>query len=193
MSLKKTLKKSLGHEEALEPLIEALCKWEPRKEENKNYPLIKDLVALSGLSYDKVRNQLQQIYKKVIDMAEEDLSFTMKEVEYIFYANTDKKSLSFKVKSLPVVPRVGEQISIPFFGAYLDNYSFYVESVNHDIEEDRQIVSIDLRQGYFNPYWYFRKAQAWEEGEINFDDLKNLNEYELKGKLKLGAYRFWYK
>ncbi|MFC0655485.1 hypothetical protein [Mongoliitalea lutea] len=190
--LKKTLIQNLGHEETYKALIEAICTWEPTND--KNSPSLKELVALSGLSYDRVRNQLQQMYRKLVDMTEEEhFFFTIAEVEYVFYVDTDKNSLSFRLKSLPVVPRVGEQISIPFFSAYLDSYDFYVEYVKHDMEEDRQVVSIILKQGLFNPYWYFRKAQAWEEGEIDYNDLKNLNEYQLKGKLNLKKYSFWRK
>ena len=69
---------------------------------------------------------------------------------------------------LPVIPRVGETVEIPFFRAYLDNTWFHVEKVRHEFTDTGQEVEIFLLPGEYNLYWHYRKDKAEEEGELHF-------------------------
>jgi hypothetical protein len=171
--------------------LEDLLNLDMDKEFENGHPSLKELSKRLDIKYDRIRKYLQEIYQVLIDSGEE-LPFSFSGVEYIFYVfGSGDKSASFSSNSLPVVPRLGESIDLPFLHAYFDSSTFYVNAVSYELTGTIQKVHFDLRSGYFNPYWYFRKAQAEEEGELSFHDMTHLNEYQQKAKLGIGRYKHW--
>lgn len=149
---------------------------------------LKELSAATGLKYGKIRKYMEEIYHDLVldHEARPVFSFTKVRFEFLISGFTKDKFITLEAGQLPVVPRVGEQISIPFFHAYLKTSHFYVDKVDHCFEEDAQIVKIWLQQGYYNSYWHYRKDKAKEEHEVAPMDFFHLEEHELKRKFGVG-------
>ncbi|WP_057936256.1 hypothetical protein [Algoriphagus resistens] len=191
LDMKERAKTLLQKDNAFNKFLEDLLNLDVDQEYENGYPTLKDISKRLDIKYDRLRRYLQDIYKILVEN-EDDIFFSFQEVEYTFYVfGRRDHSTSFTTKTLPVIPRLGETIDLPFFNAYFGSSTFYVNNVSYEFSGEMQKVFFDLRQGYFNPYWHFRKAQAEEEGELSFDDLMNLNEYQQKAKLGLGGYRAW--
>lgn len=151
-------------------------------------PSLKDLSAATGLKYGKIRKYMEEIYHDLVLDHEVRPVFSFVKIRYEFLIRgwTKDKFMTLEADQLPVVPRVGEQVSIPFFAAYLKTSHFYVDKIDHSFEEDLQTVKIWLKQGYYNSYWHYRKDKAEEEHEVGFMDFFDLEEHELKRKLGVG-------
>lgn len=149
-------------------------------------PSLKTLAGLTGLKYDLVRRQLKQIYEDLLPSYENQKLFQFQNVKYEFYIKGQNNSLFLDADSLPVVPRVGENIIVPFFKAYLGTDNFHVIEIQHTLFDKLQIIRIELKQGSYNLYWHFRKEKAEEEGELFWRDFYELDDYQLKKKLNIG-------
>ncbi|EAZ83059.1 hypothetical protein [Algoriphagus machipongonensis] len=187
--------KLLENDYVFNDFLKEFLKSSIAEEFENQIPSIKEISKRFNIKYDKLRKYLHLIYQELIGEGVAKIPFEFKNITYVFniYYDLKKQNLSFESRCLPVIPRVGESISISFFYAYFGYSHFYVEEITHEFLEDQQIVRIQLRPGYFNSYWRFRKDQAEEEGELAFDDLYNLNEYQLKVKLGIGRYKHWAK
>ncbi|MEJ8802828.1 hypothetical protein [Pontibacter sp. H249] len=151
-------------------------------------PSLKDLSAATGLQYGKIRKYVEEIYHDlVLDYeARPVFSFTKVRYEFLIRGWRKGKFMSLEADQLPVVPRVGEEVSVPFFSAYMRASHFFVEEINHYFDEETQVVKLWLRPGSYNTYWRFRKDKAKEEYEVGFMDFFELEEHELKRKLGVG-------
>jgi hypothetical protein len=153
-------------------------------------PTIKQLQEQTGIDYSKVRKHIREIYLDLIVGKDDDdfPPFSFGDVTYTISLQSmwNKRSLYFEVDSLPVIPRIGEEIEIPYFHAYLGERTFYVESIDHTLNDKGQSIHINLVPGYFNIYWHYRKAKAMEEQELNWNDFIDLNDYQLRDKLRVG-------
>ena len=156
-------------------------------DENAQMPSIKELCKSSGLKYGKVRKYIEDIYHDLVLDYEARPVFSFTKVRYEFFIRGRRRRfMDLEADQLPVVPRVGEAVTLPFFSAYLGTVDFFVEEVKHVFEEDMQVVELWLRHGSYNSYWHYRKDKAKEEEELHFMDWLNLEEYELKKKLGVG-------
>jgi hypothetical protein len=156
-------------------------------------PSVKDLCKSSGLSYGKVRRYIDDIYHDLVldDEARAGFAFTKVRFDFMMRGRR-KRFLDLEANRLPVVPRVGEEVSLPFFSAYLGETTFYVDKVEHIFDEEMQVVTIWLRPGYYNAYWHYRKDKAMMDEELPFADWLDLEEYELKMKLGIGGMAGYY-
>ncbi len=168
-----------------EVLLKALIAKDYYYDEDLSMPTLKELSNQTGITYQKVRNQLFLIYQDLVLADDKIAPLEFKEVEYLLSIYGRKNSLVHPVKSLPLMPRVGDNITIPYFTAYLNTHTFYVESISHEMTDQKQITYIHLLPGYFSPYWHFRKSKALEVGEIALNDSVYLDDYELKRRLKI--------
>lgn len=79
-------------------------------------PTLKELCSETGLTYGKAKKLIEQIYFDLV-LAEEGLrpvfSFKRQRFEFLLHGR-GKKYLNFTTDSLPILPRVGENISIVF-------------------------------------------------------------------------------
>ena len=94
-------------------------------------------------------------------------SFSKVKYEFLIRGWTTDKFMTLEADQLPVVPRVGEQVSIPFFSTYLKASHFYVEKIDHSFGEDLQLVRIWLKQGCYNSFGIIerirqRKNMRWD-------------------------------
>ena len=100
-------------------------------------PTIKDLVAETGLTYSVIRKQITQAYLDLVEDVDEGVIYRFINIEYWFHIQGYDGLAYFIVKEIPVIPRVGEEITIPLFKAYLGNDSYYVEKIEHELINDK--------------------------------------------------------
>jgi hypothetical protein len=187
-SMRKQAMKLLDEDREYRHLLKIITAKDYFYDEDLHIPSVKELAQLSGLAYDKVRKQVRDIYTDLV-LHESAKTFDVVDLEYWFYVKGYKNRLSFTVNTLPVIPRVGEQIRMPYFKAYLDTDYFFVEEVWHKMEDQKQIIEIKIAEGWYNLYWHFRLDQAVEEGEVNLEDKYTMKDYELKRILQIGRYK----
>jgi hypothetical protein len=158
-------------------------------DDNESIPSLKELSSATGLKYGKIRKLIEEAYSDLVLNYETKAIFSFTKIRYEFLMRgwQKEKFLALEADQLPVVPRVGEQVSLPFFSAHLGEKHFYVEKIDHKFEEDAQIISIWLRAGTYNSYWHYRKDKAQEENELPFFDFIKMDDFELKKKLKVGV------
>lgn len=111
------------------------------------------------------------------------LNLNFNNVRYQFYIRYYDYRCDFTVNNLSHVPRVGENIRLPFVSATMPLTSFYVENITHKFENNVQTIVITLKIGDYNEYWRFMYDRAIELKEIGFMDKFNLSETELKKKI----------
>jgi hypothetical protein len=94
----------------------------------------------------------------------------------------------YTIKHLPVVPRVGENFTIPYFRAKVGSDWFYARSIEHQFEDNKQIIYIRLSDGRYNLFWHLRKDEAYLKEEISTHDDYSGEDYELKYSMRLQRY-----
>jgi len=174
---------------AYENLLKLIIDKDYYYSENISFPSIKELQAELGISYPVIRNQLARIYDDLLDYEENGIDFSINEVEYIFTLRYFDNYASFKLDHLPVMPRVGEEINIPFLKAKVGTRSYYVDRIDYYLDDTKQTINISLRSGMYNHYWKLKKDEALLTGKISFDDYFAPMDYDLKEKL---GYPKWF-
>jgi hypothetical protein len=157
-------------------------------DDDASMPSLKELSQATGVAYGKIRKQVEDIYQDLIldHEARPLFAFTKVRYEFLIRGRRKNKFMTLEADQLPVMPRIGEEIALPFFSAYLETAYFFVENIEHRFEENAQLVKIWLRAGSYNSYWHYRKDKAKEEYELGFRDFYDLEEHELKRKLGVG-------
>jgi len=151
--------------------------------EEYHYPMIKELSQKTEIPYSQIRTYLLKIYRDLMDVENEDLKLPLDEVEYELSIEGLEKNVYLNLKNFPVLPRVGEHVVIRLFSEYLGNSHFYVSDIVHSMEDNKQVIFISLKKGFYNPYWRLRLAKAEETGEISIEENYKTPEYLLKKKL----------
>lgn len=95
----------------------------------------------------------------------------------------------FILAELPVVPRIGENMTIPFARAALGFDAFYVKNILYKIEGAKQIVDITLKAGDSNTYLKLRKDKAQALGELSHHEAWEINNYKMERKIRKGELR----
>lgn len=184
-------RKLLGRNARYERLLQYLINLNYPENEDCHIPSLKEIATVLDIKYDHVRKEIGMIYHDLnFDFDQPTIPFEFNRVLYEFSVKGIQNVIWMEVTSLPVIPRVGENIDLPFFKAYLGTTSFYVESIQHDFRDNQQIIHFRLKDGRYNLYWHFRKDKAWEEGGISIHDLIYLDDWELKRQLKIGRYSY---
>ena len=182
VSMAWTLPYYLGKGKEYENLIKFIC--EKNYDDDNDIPQIKDLLKEMGLSYARFTRLLKSLYA---DLREDD-DFVM-DVIGIKYRIRAKSpyygSVIFDMKNLPVVPRVGEKMEIPYFHEFLGTTSFYVKNVWHRLRNGHQRVEIEVTEGEYNLFWHLRLDEAIAREEIHWRELWDLSTSQLKDKLEI--------
>jgi len=147
-------------------------------DEDLPFPTLKQIEKETGLGTYQVRKQLETIYH---DLFENPLDF--KQVVINFNIEYNKIYANFECAKLSYIPRIGENIRLPFLMAKMGIDFFYVSDINQTFMETTQYIDINLKGGFFNSYWYYRKHKALETGEIGLGEQFKLFEFEMKERL----------
>ena len=143
------------------------------------FPKQKEVEEGTGLKSHTLRKLLLEMHEKIFTY-DRKLNLSFKKVLYHFHIRYSDHSFDFTLDKLTHLPRIGENISLPFVSAFTTLNWFYVDSIKHEFAEDSQVVTLILKEGDYNEYWRFMKDQAIEFDEINMRDIHSLNEAELK-------------
>lgn len=187
-SMKTFAKQLLGKGKKYDHFLRQLLKPYFLSSDEYTPTTIKLVAERAGLKYDTVRKYLHLIYEDLIKHDENHLDFAVNRVEYTFTMHYFDEYAYLTVNHLPILPRVGEQVNIPYFKAKVGTSMFYVESVDHLFTDKVQYVGINLRAGYFNHYWQIRKDEAFIKGEISPHEYYQVRDSQLKERLKLQKY-----
>lgn len=151
------------------------------------YPLLKDAAQEIGISYSKFKTLTLQLYEDV--RLDENFLFEEVSVRYTFNYHKKDKHITISFKELKVVPRVGEDVCLPFFRAYIPNWFFHVKSISHDFYRGLHEVNIELGEFSYNHYWKIRLDEAKLRHEISLHEENELSDSELQEKL--GFLPYW--
>ena len=146
------------------------------------FPKLKDLEEATALKSHILRKLLLQMHGQLFGFSN-NLKLSFPKVLYHFHIKYFDKYCHLTFDKLEYLPRVGENISLPFTKAAIGINWFFVEDIKHEFEDTTQNIYLTLTVGTNNSYWKFRKDQAIELNEIGINDLFDLNDYQLKKKV----------
>ena len=179
-SIKEQVIKLYKGKERYKGLITFLEAKDYFNDEDIPYPTLKQVESDTGLKTHQIRKQLNEIYESLFNY---EYTFDFNDVEIYFSVNYFERYANVKCSNLSQLPRVGENISLPFLKAKIGTDFFYVDDIRHSLLNNQQIIDISLKVGRFNSYWYYRKHKALETGEIGLFEEFKLNDYQIKDKL----------
>jgi hypothetical protein len=146
------------------------------------FPRLKDLEEGTGIKSHTLRKLLLQMHRQIFEYPN-NLKLSFNKVLYHFTINYYGKGCYFIIDKLEHLPRVGENISLPFIKAITHINWFYVDEIQHEFQGTTQNIHITLKVGSYNSYWHFRKDQALELKEIGHSESFDLSDIELKKKV----------
>ncbi|WP_271766764.1 hypothetical protein [Aquimarina algiphila] len=184
LSIQPQVMKLYRDNEKYQTLIQFLCAKDYYNDEDLLYPTLKEVEVGTGIASHKVRKQIKEIYNSFFDF-ETEYSFDFSSIEVWFNAEYYKRYASFKCLNLNYIPRVGENIDLPFLRAKVGTNYFYVKEIRHFFENNIQRVEIYLKPGSYNSYWQYRLDKALELKEIGYGEIYSLYEYQIKERLGL--------
>ena len=166
------------------PIVEFLLAKDYLDEElNLPFPKIKDVEESTGLKAYTLRKILLKMHSEIFSYDTNRLNLKFQKVLYHFYIRFFDYRCDFTMSSLSHLPRIGENIRLPFVSAKMPLTSFYVENIMHEFENDTQNITITLKVGDYNEYWKFMYDRALELNEIGIMEKYDLSERELKNKI----------
>lgn len=162
------------------PIIEFL-NTEKYLDEDLNipFPKMKDVEAATGLKSYVLRKILLQMHSEIFTY-DRKLNLSFKDVIYHFHISYFDYRCQFTVNHLTHLPRIGDRISLPFVSASIPINYFYVDDIQHEFENNTQIISIILKVGSHSEYFRYMKDRALQLGEISFRESYELNEDKIK-------------
>jgi hypothetical protein len=184
LSVKNQLYNKFKDEEEYRLLINYLMTEDFYGDEDLKLPTAKSIEEATGLNNYQVRKKLKKLYDSIFDY-ENQLILDFNRIEYRCFVRENNTSCGFRMKNLNHLPKVGDDLDLPFLRGKFNTDYFYVDSVRHEFYESKQIVYLNILSGFFNPYWKIRKAEAEMKREFSFNDKYDLSEFELKRKLGL--------
>lgn len=147
-------------------------------------PSIKEISLATGLKEYQTRKRIRKLYELIFD-EDSDSFINFNKTEYVIYASRRKKSVQIKVKTLAHIPKIGEDVNLDIMYGMLGTPAFYVQDIWHSFEQGKQTIYIILKDGSYSLYWHIKKEEAEMKGELSFDDIINMSEFDMKRKLGL--------
>ncbi len=180
----------------LENSDKAYCTFVKWYADNDFFKERTDRVTVKQLSKDygkadtvKITKWIAEVYNDILDLHIEKPQVFKEEkgIRQNFYCKNNDDSASITMY-LPVVPRMYEELKIPFLKGKLGVDFFWVCKVNYEIENDELLITVWLRGGFANQYRDTLLQRAEFERVISFYERYTKHDYELDDEL-----RQWYK
>ncbi|MBI4947906.1 MAG: hypothetical protein HY840_16065 [Bacteroidetes bacterium] len=175
-AMRKQALQLFGKGKPYEELLKEILKYDYYDDEKDHHLASnKELQQKLNLTAGKIKKQLEQIHNNILDEAWNHAGlFNYQMVEYDFYVQGWHNRLSFK-GHIPVRPTVGESFDMPFLRAVNNGMgNFYVERVQHELTDEKQIVHVWLKSGNYNSYEQFKKDKdEFERHERWLQSIKN--------------------
>lgn len=125
--------------------------------EEDQLPVSKDLQQQLSLTAAGLRRWVTLLHKDflvVIEEAADVLQFPV--VEHCFLLDGFANQAFFTCR-LPVTPRVGEEVEVPFLERYGGSGHYHVHRVVHRYEEGRTVITVWLQTGRYNQHYEYLK------------------------------------
>lgn len=178
--LKNQLKTLFKENQEYKPIIDFLLEKDYLDEElNLPYPKLKEVEEATGLKSHRLRKVLLKMHSEIFTY-ERKLNLNFNKVLYHFHISYFDYRCQFTVDYLHHLPKIGEEISLPFVSALIPLNHFYVENIRHEFENENQIVIVSLKVGSYNEYYRFMKDKAIELNVIRSWDIYSKSEHEIK-------------
>ncbi|SFF32187.1 hypothetical protein [Spirosoma endophyticum] len=176
------LSKLRNKDKEYDPLIDAIISIG----EEDPIPESKELQALFSISPAKLRKWIDTLYRDFLDTIRTDskvIQFARLEHRICVYGS--RQFISFLCQ-LPITPRIGEEIDVPFIGAYTTGSggSYYVYDIKYEFGDSIMTVNIWARQGFYNKHFEYLKDRADFEGKLSEVESFDMTEYEIEKELK---------
>ncbi len=148
-------------------------------------PSLKQIGIELNLKPHTLRKLIHDLYKDIFDVEKNNfLDFSNTEIYFdLSYFENDRGY--FQCKNLKHLPRVGENITIPFLKAQVGTDYFYVERIRHTFDENIQRIDITLKSGFFNKYFHYQKHRAYELGMISLNDFFSKHDLSIRDQMDL--------
>ena len=191
-SMRPHISRLLTSDKPYVPILEYLMTFDYYDDDNFIIPTAKMIETETGIKYGKIRNLLEMIYHEITTpYYESNLELNFSKIEVIFHLKGFRGNISFKTKQISCIPKVGDDISIPFFNEITGTTIFHISQVYHEIIGDLQQVNLFLAVGTFNSYLKIRKDLAFETGELNYFDTIDKTNYEIRDMLNIRPGKAW--
>ncbi len=154
-------------------------------ESDEPIPSLKQMGIDLNLKPHTLRKQILNLYNDVFDLDKDNfLVFNNTEIYFdLNYFENDRGY--FQCKNLSYIPRVGENITIPFLKAQVGTDYFYVDNIRHTFESNIQRIFISLKSGFYNKFFHYEKYKAYEQGVISLRDLFYKHDLTIKDQIGL--------
>jgi hypothetical protein len=158
----------LGQGQGYDPLLLEILKYNPFIEEDQHFPSSKELQAQLRLSPTKLRTMLERIYNDFLSSIDgPDTTLIIGSTLVEFYVRFFDKRANFCAR-LDHIPKVGDEMELSFLRPIFNLYHFYVQSINHHLENDKHSITIWLKAGTFNLYEHLELDHAKSEGRYDW-------------------------
>lgn len=182
--IKNQIHKLFGNDEKYKCLVSFMMS-EDFLESNEPLPTMKSIEQTLGLKPHKLRKLIQDLYEEMFgNELNHALKFNKLEIYFDLHYFEGQYGY-FKCSDLAFIPRVGENMTVPFLKAKVGTDYFYVDSIRHSLENDVQRIDIRLNSGFYNKYFHYEKHKAYEIGRISLSDLFRKHDLNLKDKMNL--------
>jgi len=167
--LPKVARTLLNKGKVYNPLLLEVLKYDAFTEEDQHFPSNKELQALTKLSPAKYNTQLEAMYKDFMSaISDENTELNFGNILVRFYVRgIYEVSVTFYAGVMQL-PRVGDNLDLPFLRPYFKINAFYVQSVHHYFENDKQDLSIWVKEGVFNLFEHMELEQAKSENRYDW-------------------------
>ncbi|MGM0934610.1 MAG: hypothetical protein ACQEWD_14320 [Bacteroidota bacterium] len=183
MYLNTQLTQILEENPQYQELINIITEKDYMSDDNESSePTITSISKKTGKKPHIIRRQIKEVHELLFSIDRAQIGF--QKLEYWFCINSKEKFFQFRLKDLPVIPRVGEGFDIPFVLGIGIRDSLYVDRVDHTFENDKQVITIWLKPGIPNDYLKFRKDKAVALEELPQEELWKLDNYAVKQKIR---------
>lgn len=169
ISIQKFLPEFLNLNKDYKDIIELLLQFD-LDDFDTPYPSVKSMQDKLGMNYGEVKRKLHLLWEDVKNYEKFGINFSINQVEYVFFLKYFEKNVSLTFTDLPIVPRVGEKVQIPFFRAIVGKEYFYVTRIEHYIDNTKQTIQFTLASGDYNLFWHLKKDEEYVKGNISLEE-----------------------
>jgi hypothetical protein len=178
ISARSGLAKLQGLGKEYDPLIDEIQTM------SRPLPASKTLQEKLGLTAGKLRKWLEILHGDFLIAIEDNpdvLQFT--QVVHLFCAPGFRDYRTFQCR-LVVTPRVGDTLYLPFLAGVTGSSRYYVDSIEHEYEEEKVCITVYLKAGIYNQHMAYLKDQALFERKLDYGQIIELRDYGVEDYLR---------
>ena len=165
-------------------LLQHLLNHDYFRENSQSLPTGAELMKMTGLTSHWYKKYLKEIYYDLVMDDENPVAENVSGMQcFIYLSGRDNKHAMMKVNGLEYIPQRGDMMSLPGFKAHFDTTFFYVTEVGHEFKDGVHIISIWVKDGFYNSYWEIRKDRARLLNELTYKDFTERSDYVLRQEL----------